>query len=199
MAASRSRSGSSSPAAGTSGTSSTRTSVGRVTPVSRRSRSTARLWAMVISQVDNLPRLASNRAAFRQAVRNTSCVSSSAASELPSSRIPSVKIGRANRAYSPRMASSFPASNPSTSCCSSRASSGPSVRPFTPAFSFRYTGLRSVGAWDSGCSIMPTASGTEAPNAPDLRRPPPTDGPGRSEVPRECRVRRAPRPVVRVG
>ena len=48
--------------------------------------------------MDNRPRVASNRAALRHAVRNTSWVSSSAASRVPSSRKPSVYTGRPNRA-----------------------------------------------------------------------------------------------------
>ena len=51
---------------------STNTSVGRRAPVSRRRRSTARLCAIVMSQVERRPRAGSNRAAFRQAVRKTS-------------------------------------------------------------------------------------------------------------------------------
>ena len=57
--------------------------MGRETPVSRRSRSTARLCAIVISHVERRPRVGSNRAALRHAVRKTSCVSSSAASRVP--------------------------------------------------------------------------------------------------------------------
>ena len=53
---------------------------------SRRSRSTARLCAIVISHVERRPREGSNRAALRHAVRKTSCVSSSADSRVPSSR-----------------------------------------------------------------------------------------------------------------
>src|SRR3954449_13029935 len=89
-AASRSSRRSSSTDWADSGTSSTSTSLGRVTPVSRRRRSIAWLWAMVISHVDRRPRWGSKRAAFRQAVTKTSWVSSSAASREPSKRRPIV-------------------------------------------------------------------------------------------------------------
>src|SRR5439155_11233268 len=83
------------------------------------------LWVMAINQVERRPRFASNRPALRHGARNTSWVSSSAASLEPSRRRPSVYTDRPNLAYMIRTASSSPAAIRCMSSCSDSLESGP--------------------------------------------------------------------------
>src|SRR6266536_1535022 len=87
---------------------------------SRRTRSTARRWTNVSSQVLAFARSGLKRSAVRQAVRNPSCTASSASFSSRSTRSASPYATRPNRSYSSASADSSERATSATTASSER-------------------------------------------------------------------------------